>query len=401
MMLTTRVLVAAVVVLAGVAVPAAGQEVVTVTVAVENQSGDPVGDATVTASWDGGSTVVETAANGKAFVDVPSGATVELNVTHSRYTRNDPYVVKDADARDVTVGVFRKGTIAVGVTDRSGPVADATVVARKNGQIADSGRTDADGQYRTDTIERGEYAVTVVKRGYYRNVTDLRVDGDASTAVGLRQGSVTLTFNVTDPHFDPPRPVGDVTLGIASLGEFKSLTDGEAKTQVPVNSRLELTASKDGYETVSRTIDVEESDRDVDVSVSRTPSLNLSVVNERVVVGESVVVDVAGEYGDPVEGATVVLDGESVATTDRNGRANVRIEETGEHRVVARTSDLTADPATVTGVAAGGETTAEATATETATDAPSTTTSSTPGFTALTGVTALFALAAFAALRRR
>ena len=405
------VAVVAVLVLAGFAVPAAGQEsdVVTMTVVVENQSDEPVRNATVAASWDGGSTTVRTAANGKAFVDVPSGASVEIHVSHPRYVRNDPFVVADAEGDEVTVGVHRKGAVAVTVTDAAGPVGDASVAVRKDGAIVAQGRTNADGRYRTGIVERGEYSVTAVKRGYYRNVTAVTVDGNVTAPVALRKGSVTLTFEVRDPHFDPPRPVGGVTLDIGSLGRVTTLSGGEAKMQVPVNSRLQLTASKGGYGTVSRTVEVGESDRAVDVSTGLTPSLNVTPVNERTVVGESVVVDVADEYGDPVEGATVVLDGESVATTDSNGRATVRIESAGRHELVARTSNLTSDPATVRAVSAGDETTAgTASGTETAatgtgatgTDA-TTTESSTPGFTALTGVAALVALAVLAARRRR
>ena len=408
---TTRVLVAAVVVLAGLAAPVAAQEdVVTMTVSVENQSGEPVRNATVTASWDGGSVTAKTAANGKAFVDVPSGATVEINVTHPQYVRNRAYVVENAEGGEVTVDVAQKGTITVDVTDTAGPVASATVVVRRDGQIVTRGQTNADGQYRTETIERGEYDVAVVKRGYYRNTTAVTVDGNVSTAVTLRRGSATLSFEVEDTHFDPNRPLGDVTLAVDSIGAVKTLPSGEAKMQVPVNSRLQLTAVKDGYATVNRTIAVDESDREIDVSMSLAPSLNVTSVNKRTVVGESVVVDVVDEYGDPVAGATITLDGESVATTDQSGRATVRINTTGEHRLVARTSNLTSDPVTVRAVSAADETTETTATTETVTETTAateattdagTTSETTPGFTPLTGVVALLALTALAAARRR
>ncbi len=409
---TTRVVaVAALLVLAGVAVPAAGQEtdVVTMTVAVEDRAGDPVRNATVTASWDGGSATVRTAANGKAFVDAPADARVELRVDHPRYVRNEPYVVEDAEAEEVTVDVSRRGEIAVRVTDAAGPVADAAVAVRKDGRVVVRGQTNADGRFRTGAVERGEYTVAAVRRGYYRNVTAVDVEGNVTAPVVLRQGSVTLTFEVVDRHFDPPRPVGNATLEVGSLGQVRTLTGGEAKMQVPVNSRPPVTASKQGYQTVSRPVDVNESDRTVRVGMGLTPSLNLTPVNERTVAGESVVVDVTDEYGDPVEGATVVLDGESVATTDANGRASVRIDETGRHRLAARTSNLTSDPATVRAVA-GDETTAGAatgTGTRTATTGTNGgggtdgTTTSTPGFTTLTGVVALLAAAAVLATRRR
>lgn len=379
------------------------------TVTVEDQSGDSVTNATVTASWDGGETAVRTAANGKAFVDVPEDARVELRVDHPRYVRNEPYVVEDAEADDVTVEVFRRGRVTVRATDAAGPVAGASVVVRKDGAIVERGETNAEGRYRTGVVERGDYSVAVVKRGYHRNRTDVDVEGNATVPVTLRRGSVTLSFNVTDPHYDPPRPVGNATLEVGSVGTVRTLPDGEAKLQVPVNTGFQLTASKEGHATVSRSIDVEESDRTVDVSIGLTPSLNVTPVNERAVVDESVVVDVTDEYGDPVAGATVLLDGEAVATTDESGRATVRIEETGEHTLAARTSNLTADPATVRAVAAEGETAAATTTTtETTTAATAGTTTgaettgaSTPGFTALAGAVALLALSALLVRRGR
>ena len=409
MLRITRVLVAAVVVLAGLAAPVAGQEdVVTMTVSVENQAGEPVRNATVTASWDGGSVTARTAANGKAFVDVPSGAHVEINVTHPQYVRNHPYVVEDAEGGEVTVDVARKGTITVSATDAAGPVSNATVVVRQDRRIVTRGQTNASGQYRTGTIERGEYTVSVVKRGYYRNTTEVAVDGNVSADVTLERGSVTLSFEVRDTHFDPNRPIGDVTLAVESIGSVKTLPSGEAKLQVPVNGRLNLTAVKDRYQTVRRTIDVDQSDREVTVSMHLAPRLNVTPVNERTVAGESVVVDVVDEYGDPVAGATILLDGEAVASTDQNGRATVQINATGRHRIVARTSNVTSDPATVRAVSAGDDTTAATeTTTETTTARTATTVTdgatsqNTPGFTPLTGAVALLAVTALAALRRR
>ena len=72
---------------------AVAQETVTLTVSVTNQSGDAVGDATLNATWDGGSTERTTAGNGKAFVDVPAGTEVEITIDHPDYVRNRPVTV--------------------------------------------------------------------------------------------------------------------------------------------------------------------------------------------------------------------------------------------------------------------------------------------------------------------
>ena len=58
----------------------AAQEVVTLTVTIETPDGEPVANAALTATWDGGSSTATTVSNGKAFIDVEQGADVEIAV---------------------------------------------------------------------------------------------------------------------------------------------------------------------------------------------------------------------------------------------------------------------------------------------------------------------------------
>ncbi len=367
---------------------------VTLTVTVTDQSGERIADADLTATWDGGSASEETAANGQALIDVPEGADVEIEAEHPDYVRNHPVVVEDAREQDVTVDMFDRGSATIAVADADGQVGDARVILRKDGRIVADGRTSADGTYETDVIEQGEYTVSVVKRGYFRNSTELTVDGDVDTDVAIERGSVTLRVRVTDPHFEPPQAVGDLTVSIQSVGQFTTQPDGTASVGVPVNADLEMTVTGDEYEEVSRTVSVREDDVAVNVSISRVPQLQLEAVNDRVVIGERVVMQVTNEYDEPVEGATVRRNDETVGETDANGQLAVTIPEPGNHTLVAEDGELRSESVTVTGVGADGET---ITPTETA--EPTDTDASTPGFTALTAVLALLAVALLA--RRR
>lgn len=374
---------------------------VTLTAAVETPGGDPVGGATLTASWDGGSATATTASNGRAFLDVPEGATVEIGIDHPDYVRNSPVVVEDADEQTVDIDVRQRGGLTVSVEDTRGDaVDDAQVILRQSGAIVVNGRTNANGGFSTGVIEQREYGLTVVKEGFFRVQRTITV-GDASRAtVALDRGSVTLSFEVLDPRFDPPEPVGDAQLSLETAGTFRTLQNGEATAQVPVNSDLELTVTKDGYGSDSRTVSVGESAMTVQINLSRTPEVNVTAVNERVLVGERNVVTVVDAYGDPIPDATVLLDGEQVGMTGGDGTITVRLEEVGNHTVVAEADDLTSQPLTIVVVRAQTATatpTETPTATPTVTDRPTTTAPaetgvSFPGFTPLTAVLAVLTL---------
>jgi hypothetical protein len=383
----------------GPALGAQESDVVTLTVSVTAEDGTRVGSATLEASWDGGNASATTASNGKAFLDVPAGAQVRVDVRHPEYVRNDPFVVENASERAVDVPVFPRGALVTRVVDGGSPVEGATVVLRKGGAIAANGETGEDGQFASGPIEQGQYGVEVVRRGYYRNTTAVTVDGNVSTTVPVRSGSVTVEFTVTDPHFDTPRPVGNATVAVESVGQFQTLTSGEATARVPVNARLEATVSKPEYETTTQTIRVGESNLTVNLSLSRTPALELSTVNQRVVAGERVVVEVVDEYGDPVEGAEILLNGTRSATTDANGQARVQIQSPGERELRARAEGVTSDPVTVEAVPSSTETTTAETAEATTTE-PETTTTGSPGFGLVVGAVALLAVTALLGRRR-
>lgn len=67
------------------------QDIVTLTVTIVDTAGDPVGDALLTVYADGDDiATVGTASNGMAFVDVPAGAEVSVEVSDEDYSRTTP-----------------------------------------------------------------------------------------------------------------------------------------------------------------------------------------------------------------------------------------------------------------------------------------------------------------------
>lgn len=387
------------------------EETVTLTVAVRTSEDDPVSGADLTASWENGSATATTASNGRALVDVPAGSTVEIGIDHPEYVRNTPFVVEAADEEVVSMTVRQRGSLTVRTeNERGDPVGDARVIMRVDGDVVVNGRTNDDGRYTTGTIEQRSYSLTVVKPGYYRVVSDVDVGDSSRETVGLEQGSVTLSFEVRDDRLDPPEPVADARLTLETTGTFRTLQNGEATAQVPVNADLELEVTKEGYGTVSRTVRVGESARTVSVNITRTPTLNLTTVNDRVLVGERNVVTVTDAYGDPVADARVLVDGEAVGRTGGDGTLTVRLESAGNRTLVAETDELTSSPRSISVVRERTPTptpTVTPTATSTASPTPTPTVTDTtepsteisfPGFTLLSALVALAALTLAAGL---
>jgi hypothetical protein len=366
-------------------VVAQSAETVTVTVAVRDQSGDPIPNAELDVEWDGGSTTATTAANGKAFVDVPAGARVTISVTHPRYVRNSPYVVSSASEREVEVGVYRKSSVRLEVRDEDGPVADASVLIERGGLDVETGRTDEDGVFESGVLQAGDYTITVSKSGYYTRRKSLEIEGDITNRVAIRRGSVPVTVRVVDPYFDSPRPVSNAGVDLADIGSARTDRHGNVTIEAPVNTETTVRVTKDGYRTVERDLEIGAEATSVSIQFSRTRSVTLEAANERVVAGERVILTATDAYGNPAAVATVYLDGERVGTTDGEGEAAIRIAEPGMHTLYVTKGGVESNEVQVEAIAAGGGVTATPTESETPTPTVAATPTPTPTGTSGSG----------------
>lgn len=392
------VILVALVLCVGWSASAAANDEVSLTVSVVNQSGAGVGDATVIATWDGGEATGTTASNGKVFIDVPNGADVELDVDDDRYVRNRPLSISDADEREIELPVVPQGTATVTVTDSDGqPLSDATVRLRQDDETVASGETDGNRTFRTDAIERGEYRLSAVKPGFFRNETDLTVGLETEATVALQRGRVTLDIEVVDDHFEPPRTLTEVRvrIGADNFDANVSTSDGTASLNVPANTRYRIVATKDGYESTPNVQTVREASASVIVAAQRIHELTVTTSNDRVIVGETTRIEVTNAYGEPVQGARVRIDGEGVGETDDRGEMTIEIETVDERTIDATDGQVDSEPITVTGFDPDAET---GTSEPTPTEAPA----ETPGFGVVVTVVALaFAFAVRAARQRR
>jgi PGF-CTERM protein len=395
-----------------VAASAAQADLVTLTIQLRTDDGDPVGNAQVNVSYDGGRNTTRSFSNGQALVDVPEGVDVTVRVDHPRYVRNTPFVVQNVGpGEEIEVPMFLKSVAVVEVNDSSSMVEDATVTLRKTstGTVAAEGRTDSNGEYRSPEIEAGAYVVTVVKDFYSQNTLEFEATpGTAETQVPLSERTVNLNVRVEDDHFDPAQAVSDATIEVLYEGQTlktaRTGANGNTVISVGVNAQYTIRATKDGYGTAEQAFFLGEDDRSFVYKISRERDLQVTAVNNRVIAGENVLVRVRNAYAEPVEGVTVLRNGSSVATTGGSGEATVPIPERGTFELSASSNDgeVTSGTVLVQGVQAA---TATATSNPTTTAPPSTTSTPEsvlpqPGFGPAIAVFA-FLTVAFVLTRRR
>jgi hypothetical protein len=397
------------VVLVGVATPTAtggvtAQEQTTATVTVVDQAGERVGDVDLRVVWNNGegSENVTTRANGQALVDVPAGATVQIRVTDEEYLRNSPAVFFGVDGGELEVEVSLPGTARVTATDSAGQVEGAT--ARLSGQgtirTADTG---VGGLAVLGPVERGEYDLRVSEPGYLTNSTAVTLDGAVNRTITLREADRQLTVRVVDDKFDPPRTLSEATVEIEGVATLTTGSNGQRGTTVAVNTDYEMTATKDGYESVTRTVSVVESAESVTLAVQREEAISVAVTAQRVLLGETTELTVTDEYGQPVAGATVSVDGTERGQTDNQGTYDLTVDSAG-NRTVTVSADGLLTSATIEGVEAAAPETPTATATQTDTATPTETAAAgggSPGFGVTAVLAALVALAGFVLARAR
>lgn len=329
-----------IVVLALVSQPVLAQETVTLTVSVVDPTGEAVQGAELTANWNDNSATATTASNGKAFIDVPAGQEVEIETKHDTYVRNKPYQITAAQEETVEVDMYPKASAVIEVSDSDEMVDAARVIVRKHGQIAAAGKTNENGVFETGVIEEGEYSVAISKSGYYKKHVDMVAVGDVEKSATIEEGSVTVTFNTIDGHFDEQTMVTNADVQIDGVGSIKTQDNGQVAMNLPVNSKYELTVDKEGYEEVHSQVEVGEEPKETHFTLERTPGIFLETVNQKIVVGERSRVMITNAYGEPVEGATLFLDGESLGETNENGVFMVPVETEGNHTIHATNGNL-------------------------------------------------------------
>lgn len=326
------------------------QTLVALNIVVTDRDGDPVSGANLTVEWDDERATAQTASNGRAFVDVAEGSNVTISVEHGTFIQNNPLTIRDAAEQEVSIDVAERGTATITVVRNGEPIQGANVRIREDGQSVASDTTDERGQFVSGDIEQGEYRLNISKEKYITKRTDLEVTGETTQTVQLQRGSVTLSVQVTDERGGESMSVEDAQVSVGSIGAVRTLGNGEASLSVPVNTQIGVEVTKDGYETDSRQKTIKEEPVEMAFQINRTPRLTVNLENTRVVSGERLSLTVLNEYDEPVEEATVRLNGESADETDSDGTAAVFLNMSGDYELVAVKGTRESVPVTVRAV---------------------------------------------------
>lgn len=214
------------------------------------------------------------------------------------------------------------GAISGQVTD----VEDGSAIS--GAQVSDGIRTvltDATGGYTIDNVPPGTYQVFASKEGYQTSSLTVNVVSGTTTVADFSLTKTivpgSITGSVTDAEGGSP-----IVGAMVSDGTRTATTDASGEytiADVPAGS-YGVTASKEGYESSSLTVDVlSGSNAVVDFSL-----------NELIVPGSITGSVTDAEDGSPILGATVT-DGNRIATTDATGRYTISDVPAGSYEVTA------------------------------------------------------------------
>ena len=301
-------------------------DVTTIVASVENTDDEAIRGATVMADWSDGSTSSVTASNGMALLDVPKDEQIELTMEHPEYTLNFPVAIEEPAGQQVTLSVAEKASLTV-VTNGgdSRTITGATVELVQDNRTVVEAQTDQSGQIESGTIEAGRYIINVRQPGFFDLRRIVNLEQNKRITLSLEPGGVTYEFRVTDPHFDPVRPVEDAVISIPDVGDFRTLGDGRTVARVPVNTEVDISVTKEGYQEVKRAVNISEERGNITFEISRTPQFIIQSGNERVIAGEKVGITVTNAYGEPAEDVVVRRNGQRIGRSDENGDMQVEI----------------------------------------------------------------------------
>lgn len=334
------------------------QEETTVTVSVTDENGNAIEGATVTAAWDdtdeygAGEDSGETRSSGNVLLDVPTNAdeaNVEITAEHPDFVQNLPVSV-DNTSEVVDVEMREPGSVSIRVVNTNdNPVSNVRLrIRHTNTAIVDVVETGPDGIAEVSELERRSYIVDTNRPGYLSNQTEFELDfAEVDHRIQIEQRNVEIEFSVTDDYLDDSLEGATIQINGEPAGTTTS--DGTQVSRRGVNDNYQITVNKEGYDPVTRQLRVGEEPTDFEVAIRRTPEISIEQLQTAVVTGQQTQIQITNAYGDPVSGATVSLNGESVGTTNDQGIATFEVNQAGDNTLLVE-SDGLEDSATIEGI---------------------------------------------------
>jgi hypothetical protein len=330
----------------------AQQEFVEVEVIVEDRAGNRLRNIEVVAEWGDGQTVSDTSTSqGRVLLDVPANTDVEFSVNDSdeRYVRNNqPVTVEPGDTDDpIRIQMALRGSITFSVVDTNGNPVSGTQLRLKHENdpvLVDIVSTDEDGTVTIPGIEQRSYTVRITRPGYKSDQRAVDVTGEQVTEeIEIESARVNVDFTVLDDHFTEPRPLKDAEVEIEGVGSpIPTDENGETQARIPVNDDYAVTVVLDGYQEQTTTLRVGEEPTTLELKTQRDPSISINQLQNAIVVGQPTQVTITNSYDEPVGGAMVSLNDETVGETDPQGQIVFNITQAGSNTIDASYQSLSA-----------------------------------------------------------
>jgi thermitase len=214
------------------------------------------------------------------------------------------------------------GAITGHVTD----IEDGSAIS--GARVSDGTRTvltDAIGMYTIDGVSPGSYQVTASKEGYESLSSTVDVLSGTTAVADFSLNEVIIPGSITGSVIDAEDGLPMEGAAVTD-GTRMATTDASGEytiADVPLGS-YEVTASKEGYESLSLTVDV----------TSGTMAVADFSLNEVIVPGSIIGSVIDAEDGLPIAGVAVT-DGTRTATTDATGEYTIADVPPGSYEVTA------------------------------------------------------------------
>jgi hypothetical protein len=328
------------------------QQPVEAEVIVKDRAGNRLSDIEVTAEWGDGQTNSDTSTSrGRVLIDVPPNTDVEFSVNDSddAFVRNHQPVRVDSAALDepVTIQMAPRGGVTFAVVDTNGnPVEDTQLqlTHESDPRTVDIVETGTDGTVTVSGIEQRSYNVNILRAGYLREQQIVEVnEQEVSEEIEIESARVTVDFTVLDDHFSEPRPLEGAEVEIAGGQRVPTDASGEAQARIQVNDDYEVTTILDGYQERTTTLRVGEKPTSLEIRTQRNPAISINQLQNAIVVGQPTQVTITNAYDEPVEGATVSLNDDTVGETDLQGQVVFNITQAGANTIEASYQSLSAE----------------------------------------------------------
>jgi len=277
------------------------------TVDVEDESGNSVEDADIKVDGE----TKDTNSRGRVRFELEEGD-YDVEASKEGYSSSSSEVDLD---RDKTVDLTleqedERNELTVEVTDTDGNGLNNAEV-EVGGETKD---TNSRGRVRF-SLGDGSYNIQASKEGYTSRSTREYVSGDESVSIEL-SSMESETFDLTvEVEDDYGNSLDDVDVEVD--GETKD-TNSRGRVRFSLEEGdYEVEASKEGYDSESRDVEIDGSDESIDFTLEEDDEEE-----------NGLTVNVEDEDGDAVDGADVEVDGEMKDTNSR-GRVRFSLEDGG------------------------------------------------------------------------